>query len=145
MADVSDLEQAKKEIRAILTSRSGNCMTMRELSIDYKSIIGNDIPFASLGFSSLTSFLRTLTDTVGYYFTLFIFIESIKYRASPNYILHLSAYYLVSFTISLNLIIYYTYSIIRIFSRFTWKQPVFLVDRLCIWFVPITVRTFKNW
>lgn len=64
MADVSDLEQAKKEIRAILTSRSGNCMSMRELSNDYKSMIGNEIPFASLGFSTLTSFLRTLKDTV---------------------------------------------------------------------------------
>lgn len=61
---ISELEKVKREIRSILTSSSGNSLTMRQLSNDYKSFIGRDIPFAALGFTTLTSFLNTLTDTV---------------------------------------------------------------------------------
>lgn len=61
---VSDMEVAKKEIRSILVTRSGNCMTMRQLSNDYKEIVGCDIPFARLGYSTLTSFLNDMKDTV---------------------------------------------------------------------------------
>lgn len=61
---ISDLEKVKREIRSILTSCSGNSLSMRQLSNDYKSIIGRDIPFQSLGFATLTSFLNTLADTV---------------------------------------------------------------------------------
>lgn len=61
---ISDLEKVKREIRSILTSCSGNSLSMRQLSNDYKSIIGREIPFQSLGFGTLTSFLNTLTDTL---------------------------------------------------------------------------------
>lgn len=64
MASISNLEEVKKEIRSILVSTSGNSMSMRQLSNDYNAMMGCNIPFASLGFQSLTSFLNTLTDTV---------------------------------------------------------------------------------
>lgn len=61
---VSAMEVAKKEIRSLLSSRSGNCLTMRQLSNDYKEFVGGEIPFAKLGYSTLTSFLDDMKDTV---------------------------------------------------------------------------------
>lgn len=60
---MADLDTVKKEIGALLlTEKEG--VVARSVNNLYSSIIGNDIPYKKFGFSNLSEFLHSLTDTL---------------------------------------------------------------------------------
>ena len=64
MADVSSsLADVKKQIRALLQSVKRGC-TFRQLYLDYRQVMGHDIPFQKLGYSTFSQFIGDISDTV---------------------------------------------------------------------------------
>lgn len=57
------LTDVKNTVKAVLNS-SAETLNLQQLSKDYKTFDGSDIPYRRLGYSSLLDFLRSIPDTV---------------------------------------------------------------------------------
>ncbi|VEN60639.1 unnamed protein product, partial [Callosobruchus maculatus] len=60
---MSEMETVKKYIISVLTS-TPLTMTMSQLNKDYRNMLGEEIPYAKLGYNSLEHFLKSVPDTV---------------------------------------------------------------------------------
>ena len=57
------LADVKKRVRALLISSKGGC-SPKQICLDYRVVIGEDIPYQELGYRSLMAFMYDIPDVV---------------------------------------------------------------------------------
>lgn len=57
-----DAADAKAIIKSVLSSSTNKFLTVAELQKDYKSQMGENLPYRKFGFESTYSFLKNFTD-----------------------------------------------------------------------------------